>query len=1141
MRRIFPCTVHIFICGTSRSGFKVWRMDFIKQGLNPPTLSWNRISQTTPLDSAARLCQKDNPFEGICIVNETNYIQLQQHCRKEDCYYLSDIPRLDIQKPCPKGCAQSYAAVAVAKLLDSGCKVEWSNNKLVGVKCTNLVSNTGVKCTDCVVVSGCQMFAAMQLPPWLCSTILLPDVAVYPYSGEIVDHNTMECLRRTTIPFFLAEYYSLTLLCTAKQLAVKLVIQFQLFRRYGYGGRQVSGIVLPYISKKETTKAEDETLKPMMDMLRITEEDGATCSSSNKTSQDCKPVKRNAITKQNIAILVTVEWNCVSLKLDITYTPLKKEDVVETMRRVLTEQVNLHSQLSTLEEKREEKRDKLRSMEEDEAKIDQYLSRTMKMWKVETTTIEQLHSGISFVFRLSCAEEKISLVLKSFSRNSLKNDLSQVETTLRKKKLKQSLGCSLRKSRQNAKACLVPLLDSVKVAIDELHQNDIAHLDIRLPNICFRKDDLDYHNMDKMDIKKLQGENEECVALCKELFAFINDLPETYAPEQWEKFKRMIVVLNVNTWLILEVAVITLDKCFFISFTVVNKQVMDLDNAFKIVSPVGTSFETNLTVSCILRLARTLQLVLLVFESNTCLMWLVFHFPTSICSSLRQLVNILAAGKVPTSVSKFLAGGCLIALNKYKEGCPPDIRPIADKDTEFFQPLQLGVACRAGAEKVAHALRGCIEEHWMDEDFFVLKVDMRNAFNIVSRQAVLDECDTFFAELLPWVSWCYGTHPLLWHPLGQISSEPGVQQGDPLGPLLFALVLQKLVSSLDADEECAEILLQAWYLDDGALAGTRSAVLHALHVIEELGPALGLHVNLAKCEMYSGRATHNSHRRKLLSSLVDVAAVNIQVAVSLLRMCGSFCRMVRIARVTPPSLASDGLRSFDEEVKQCFVMCSAINVTNDAWSQAQLGLKFGVNSALESLIHQKVLSGLIQAQHFHSLLESSSPANRARLLSVAAPHASSWLSVVPSPGLGLHLESNEFQMTIRWWLGFDTSGMGGDVVTRHNRLRDEVFDLCRRAHLSVSVERGHGLTRDLAHTRPADILIAGWDRGKPAALDLTITSPLFSVILGESCYQAGAADPSAKSWAGPASHWQWRLMAIGASRHMIPSPGWHPS
>ena len=51
---------------------------------------------------------------------------------------------------------------------------------------------------------------------------------------------------------------------------------------------------------------------------------------------------------------------------------------------------------------------------------------------------------------------------------------------------------------------------------------------------------------------------------------------------------------------------------------------------------------------------------------------------------------------------------------------------------------------------------------------------------------------------------------------------------------------------------------------------------------------------------------------------------------------------------------------------------------------------------------------------------------------------------------------------------------GGDVVIRHNRLRDEIFDLCRHARLSVRLEKGNGLTRDLDHTRPADILIAGW-------------------------------------------------------------------
>ena len=54
-------------------------------------------------------------------------------------------------------------------------------------------------------------------------------------------------------------------------------------------------------------------------------------------------------------------------------------------------------------------------------------------------------------------------------------------------------------------------------------------------------------------------------------------------------------------------------------------------------------------------------------------------------------------------------------------------------------------------------------------------------------------------------------------------------------------------------------------------------------------------------------------------------------------------------------------------------------------------------------------------------------------------------------------------------------------------------------NLSVHVEMGRGLTREPNHTRPADVLIAGWDRDKPAALDITVTSPLTPVILGESC------------------------------------------
>ena len=61
------------------------------------------------------------------------------------------------------------------------------------------------------------------------------------------------------------------------------------------------------------------------------------------------------------------------------------------------------------------------------------------------------------------------------------------------------------------------------------------------------------------------------------------------------------------------------------------------------------------------------------------------------------------------------------------------------------------------------------------------------------------------------------------------------------------------------------------------------------------------------------------------------------------------------------------------------------------------------------------------------------------------------------------------------------------------------------------MEKGHGLTRDHSHTRPAYVLIAGWDRGRPAALDITVTSPLCPAILRESGGTSGAASMAAET------------------------------
>ena len=119
-------------------------------------------------------------------------------------------------------------------------------------------------------------------------------------------------------------------------------------------------------------------------------------------------------------------------------------------------------------------------------------------------------------------------------------------------------------------------------------------------------------------------------------------------------------------------------------------------------------------------------------------------------------------------------------------------------------------------------------------------------------------------------------------------------------------------------------------------------------------------------------------------------------------------------------------------------------------------------------------------------------------------------------------------MAIKWWLGLDTSGgslcslcpdtvldslghhastckRGGDAVFRHNRLRDVVAESCILAHLSVKVEAENNLTPDHSHTRPADVLVQNWSRGRPAAFDICVTSPLNTLTLSEAGVCAGAA------------------------------------
>ena len=58
-------------------------------------------------------------------------------------------------------------------------------------------------------------------------------------------------------------------------------------------------------------------------------------------------------------------------------------------------------------------------------------------------------------------------------------------------------------------------------------------------------------------------------------------------------------------------------------------------------------------------------------------------------------------------------------------------------------------------------------------------------------------------------------------------------------------------------------------------------------------------------------------------------------------------------------------------------------------------------------------------------------------------------------------------------------------------------EACCHAHLPVRIEMSSGFNPDHSHSRPAGVLVAGWERGKPGAFYITVTSPLCPAIVGE--------------------------------------------
>ena len=102
--------------------------------------------------------------------------------------------------------------------------------------------------------------------------------------------------------------------------------------------------------------------------------------------------------------------------------------------------------------------------------------------------------------------------------------------------------------------------------------------------------------------------------------------------------------------------------------------------------------------------------------------------------------------------------------------------------------------------------------------------------------------DTPPSELFTFVHSAYEQPSLLFCGDHIVESAEGVQQGDPLGPLLFCLAIQPLVLKLQSE-------FSVFYLDDGTIGGCVEDVIHDLQLVEEGAGRAGLQLNRRKTEL----------------------------------------------------------------------------------------------------------------------------------------------------------------------------------------------------------------------------------------------------------------------------------------------------
>ena len=276
-----------------------------------------------------------------------------------------------------------------------------------------------------------------------------------------------------------------------------------------------------------------------------------------------------------------------------------------------------------------------------------------------------------------------------------------------------------------------------------------------------------------------------------------------------------------------------------------------------------------------------------------------------------------------------------------------------------------------------------------------------------------------------------------------------------------------------------------------------------------------------------------------------------QAAVYLLRVSFSYVKAIHFMRTTPLSHWVKVASSFDSSIRRAFESIVGFPLSPEAYTQASLTPKLGGFGLRQVVVHA---DGAFNASRFEvfstwgrKLGWSSSPSpspsqqeasfstdtalllglvssaptprERQRLNRLNQPHAGSWVTAVPSSldGPDALMRPMAFRVACRLRLGVPVCHDGapcpscmhtnldrhgdhavcctkaGDLIVRHNRVRDLVDKIAREGQLSPILEKKGILGESNAPgRRPGDVTIPLWCEGKGLCVDVGITCPFAS-------------------------------------------------